>query len=345
MYTIATRQSPLALWQAENVKELLRLNGFDGQLLKVVTTGDKLQQFAGRPKEIQRILNDSGNPTGKGTFIKEIQEALCENKAQIAVHSMKDLAHQQVNGLVVAGLLPRANPWDVFVASEPLRAWIKQNFGADHKKPEMFLKAVKAYYAAKDAKPIGTISLRRSAALKRIFGSDVPLKELRGNVQTRLEKIETGAFYSAAVLAQAGLERLGIFNEQNMVPLSLHEMVPAPGQGIVAIECLESCANLVKFFASQTPTSTLVAAIVERAVLEILEGDCHTPLGVFFDGMLVHVTLESGGKSLSASIPCDAKAVERFAGFSESYSQTLEKYRNSTGYKVLDQALREKGMI
>ncbi len=269
---IATRKSALALWQAEHVAALLGgLDEVDAvELVPMSTKGDKV---------LDRSLQKIG---GKGLFIKELEVAMESGKADIAVHSMKDVPAEMPAGFTIAAVLERANPADALVSRE----------GVD-------------FQGLPDAARIGSSSLRRQAQLK-MLRPDVFVEPLRGNVNTRLDKLDSGEF-DAIVLAAAGLERLGMPDRitQAFTP---DEMLPAAAQGVVGIECLESNKELrqVLFNLSDADSERTTAA--ERAIAETLDASCQSPVATHavLDGDEITVTalvaLPDGSESMRESI-------------------------------------------
>jgi hydroxymethylbilane synthase len=243
---IGTRGSPLARVQTELACRALR--EADPELAEpgaieivvIRTTGDRV---------VDRPLAELG---GKGLFCKELEAALLEHRIDLAVHSMKDLPTWLPAGLVVGAMLPRADPRDVLIA----RA------GPCHIR-ELPQGAV-----------VGTASLRRRAQLLA-RRPDLEMATLRGNLDTRLAKLEAGEV-DATLLARAGLDRLGL-EPAGGVLLEPDEMLPAVGQGAIGIECrAEDPLRMLLRFANHAPTSMCVTA--ERAMLEVLDGSCHTPI-------------------------------------------------------------------
>lgn len=242
---IATRKSPLALWQAHHVKaNLLHYwPQLQIELLPLITSGDRF---------LSNKLQAQG---GKGLFVKELEEALIDGRADIAVHSMKDVPALLPHALEIPVICRRHNPYDAFVSP---------------------------HYLNLDSLPknaiVGTASLRRTAQLlaKR---PDLNIKSLRGNVNTRLSKLEQGEF-DAIILAVAGLERLSMNNLIREV-ICENIMVPACGQGALGIECRKD-DELIKSFITplHDPLSSLCLN-VERQVNTALGGSCHTPVGIF----------------------------------------------------------------
>ena len=239
---IATRKSPLALKQADLVAELIRHKlSFDVELLPMSTTGDRQTSWS---------LQDKG---GKGLFTKELESALLENRADIAVHSAKDLPTENPNGLTLAAFLKREDPRDVLV---------KKNHS--------------------NVKIIASGSPRRIAQMKLRFPSASWI-ELRGNVGTRLRKIASEGEADATILAAAGLSRLGIEEHTGVIfeKLSVTEMVPAPGQAAIAVQVRDN--EKEKFIKLDDP-ETSRAVKIERGILARLGGGCQVALGVHVRG-------------------------------------------------------------
>jgi len=240
---IATRRSRLALWQAEHVKSRLAALGHAVELLPMSTRGDEL---------LQASLAEAG---GKGLFIKELENALADGRADLAVHSMKDMPAELPPGFALAAITARDDPRDAFVSER---------------------------YSGFDDLPagsvVGTSSLRRQAQVLERFPA-LQVRPLRGNVDTRLAKLDRGE-YAAIVLACAGLNRLGLAARVRRL-LSTDESMPAPGQGALGIECLATRPDLQALVAplGDRPSSACVRA--ERAVNRALGGDCTIPLGAF----------------------------------------------------------------
>jgi hydroxymethylbilane synthase len=240
---IATRQSKLALWQAEHVAALLRAAhpGLQVDLVKIVTQGDRI---------LDRSLADIG---GKGLFIKELEVALAERRADIAVHSMKDVPSDLPSGMTLAAMLPRADARDAFIATR---------FASLESLPQ--------------AARVGTSSLRRQCQLRQLR-NDIEIIPLRGNVDTRLRKLDAGEF-DAIILASAGLIRLGL-GERITQLLSVDHSVPAVGQGIIGIECRADDARSLEIVRTLDDASAQVCITAERAFAQRLEGSCQSPIG------------------------------------------------------------------
>lgn len=242
---IATRQSPLALWQAHHVRKLL-LKKWPKLLIELIpmsTTGDKFLK--------DKLLAIGG----KGLFVKELEEALLNNKADIAVHSAKDLPAEFPPGLRLAAICKRDNPFDVLISK---------------KYPTLKELPAKAL--------VGTASLRRQAQLLA-YRSDLCVKPLRGNINTRLAKLESGE-YQAIILAAAGLERMGLTNNISE-ELTQEIMLPACGQGALAIECRTNDESMQEFIAELNDPITSICVHSERHVNALLGGNCHAPLAVY----------------------------------------------------------------
>jgi hydroxymethylbilane synthase len=290
---IATRKSALALWQAEHVAERLQqLDEVDTvELVPLSTRGDEI---------LDRSLQKIG---GKGLFIKELEVAMQQGDADIAVHSMKDVPAEMPEGFCVAAVLDRANHADAFVSS---------------------------HYDSLDALPeaarVGSSSLRRQAQL-RMMRPDLVIEPLRGNVNTRLAKLEAGE-YDAIILAAAGLERLGLQQHirQQFVP---EQMLPAAAQGVIGIECLEDRADLRR--------------AAERAVALTLQANCQSPVATYATiaddrlRLTALVALPDGSRSLRDSL-------EGPAGNAEEIGRQLAASLLEQGAgELLEQAARTDG--
>ncbi|EEX42631.1 hydroxymethylbilane synthase [Vibrio sp. Vb2880] len=242
---IATRQSPLALWQAHFVKDALQAAhpGLEVELVTMVTRGDVI---------LDTPLAKVG---GKGLFVKELEVAMLEGRADLAVHSMKDVPVDFPEGLGLVTICEREDPRDAFVSNT---------------------------YASLDELPhgaiVGTCSLRRQCQLKEAR-PDLVIKELRGNVGTRLGKLDAGE-YDAIILAAAGLKRLQL--EQRIRSLIEPEQsLPAVGQGAVGIECRLDDARLRALLAPLSDADTTDRVLCERAMNLTLEGGCQVPIGSY----------------------------------------------------------------
>jgi hydroxymethylbilane synthase len=254
---IGSRGSALALWQAHHVEARLRELGHEVAIEVITTTGDRLQD-----KRLEVV-------GGKGAFLKEIEEAMLAGQIDLAVHSLKDVPTALPEGLGLVAVLERADPRD---------AWIS------------------ASGATLDALPagarVGTTSLRRRAQLLA-RRRDLRVEDLRGNVDTRLRKLREGAL-DAIVLAMAGLVRLGRAQEVTQ-PLDAAEFLPAPGQGVIGLECRLRDEAVAEAVAPLHHAPTHRAVIAERGFLAALGGGCNVPLGA-------HATTDEAAMRLSTFV-------------------------------------------
>ncbi len=242
---IATRKSALALWQAEHVAALLgTLAEVDSvELVPLSTRGDEI---------LDRSLQKIG---GKGLFIKELEVAMQGGEADIAVHSMKDVPAEMPEGFCIAAVLERANHADALVARDDYRL-----------------------DTLPDGARIGSSSLRRQAQLK-LRRPDLSIEPLRGNVNTRLAKLERGDF-DAIILAAAGLERLGLAHHISQ-QFTTDEMLPAAAQGVIGIECLAANDDLRALLHQLNHDSTVQTTAAERAIALTLQASCQSPVATF----------------------------------------------------------------
>ena len=244
---IATRESRLALWQAEHVKALLEKQlGWQVELLGMTTLGDQI---------LDRSLSKVG---GKGLFVKELEVALQEGRADIAVHSLKDVPMDLPEGFALACVMTREDPHDAFVSNK---------------------------YASLAELPqgavVGTSSLRRLVLLKALR-PDLKIEPLRGNLDTRLRKLDEGQ-YDAIVLAAAGLKRLEM-PERIRASFATTDMLPAAGQGALGIEVCADRADLLEGLATLADMPTWLAVTAERTVSRAMGGSCSMPLAAFTRG-------------------------------------------------------------
>lgn len=242
---IATRQSPLALWQANHVGEMLlkQWPKLTIELVPLVTSGDKF---------LTNKLLEAG---GKGLFVKELEEALLDRRADIAVHSTKDMPADLPEGLELGVICKRHNPYDALISIQ---------YGSLDELPHHAI--------------IGTSSLRRQSQLLA-YRPDLHIKTLRGNINTRLSRLESEEFH-AIILAAAGLERMGM---QDKITEILREdiMLPTCGQGALCIECRANDQEIQQLIAPLNDPLTAVCVQTERRVNAKLGGNCHVPLAVF----------------------------------------------------------------
>jgi hydroxymethylbilane synthase len=239
---IGSRGSALALWQANHVREeLMRLFGQEAEIVRIHTAGDR---------DAESAIPLLG---GEGVFIKEIEEALLSGRVDLAVHSMKDVPTETPAGLIFPAILRRGDPRDCLVSRGGLKL------------AELPAGAV-----------VGTSSLRRQAQLRR-FRADLQVRDLRGNVDTRMRKVEEGEF-DGVVIARTGVERLGAAAKISET-LSTDMMLPAAGQGALCIEVRAGNAEIVKTLGALDVMATRVCVTAERALLARLQGGCQAPIG------------------------------------------------------------------
>lgn len=251
--TIGTRGSALALWQANTVASLLRERGCMVDLTIIRTAGDRLQETPHEPS------------SGKGVFVKEIEEALLSRRVDLAVHSAKDMSALLPDGLSIAAVLPREDPRDTIVLRDaPVGLTLTAALGRIRPRPT-----------------IGTSSVRRVSQLKALIDG-AHFAATRGNVDTRLRKLDAGDF-DAIVLAVAGMKRLG-FGSRVTAPMSIDQCIPAPGQGIVAIETRADDDELRRVLRTIDDASAAASFEAERALVAALGGGCQLPLG----GIAIH---------------------------------------------------------
>ena len=252
---IATRKSALALWQAEYVKAQLEHfhPGINVELVPMTTKGDII---------LDTPLAKVG---GKGLFVKELEVAMLENRADIAVHSMKDVPVEFPEGLGLEIICPREDPRDAFV-SNTINSLAELPQGA----------------------VVGTSSLRRQCQIKAMR-PDLDIRDLRGNVNTRLKKLDNGE-YDAIILAAAGLIRLEM-PERIREYIAAEVMLPANGQGAVGIECRTDDATIKALLAPLACEETRIRVIAERAMNRALEGGCQVPIGSYavLNGQELHL--------------------------------------------------------
>ena len=267
--TIATRESRLALWQAEHVKALLEARGHPVQLLGMTTQGDQI---------LDRSLSKVG---GKGLFVKELETALEQGRADIAVHSLKDVPMELPEGFTLACVMQREDPRDAWVSSQ---------------------------YASLQSLPagavVGTSSLRRSVLLQALR-PDLRIEPLRGNLDTRLRKLDEGQ-YAGIVLAAAGLKRLGLQARIRQL-FDTDSMLPAAGQGALGLEIRTNRPELALTLAPLVHLPTWLAVAAERAVSRALGGSCSMPLAAhaqFTSDELLHIRAAWGNPQQPGPLVC-----------------------------------------
>ena len=237
---IATRESRLAMWQAEHVQAILQSRGFEVQLLGMTTQGDQI---------LDRSLSKVG---GKGLFVKELEVALSEGRADIAVHSLKDVPMDMPEGFALACVMEREDPRD---------AWVSSQYASLMDLPQGAV--------------VGTSSLRRTVLL-RALRPDLKIEPLRGNLDTRLRKLDEGQ-YAGIILAAAGLKRLKLSDRIRHI-FDTDQMLPAAGQGALGIEICEGRSDLVDALQPLVHNTSWLAVAAERAVSRAMGGSCSMPL-------------------------------------------------------------------
>ena len=276
---IASRESMLAMWQAEHIKGRLKAlyPDCEVEILGMTTRGDQI---------LDRTLSKIG---GKGLFIKELEQALQDGRADLAVHSIKDVPMELPEGFALAAIGERASPFDAFVSNQYARL------------EEMPAGAI-----------VGTSSLRREAQLRAKF-PHLTIKPLRGNVQTRLSKLDNGD-YDAVILAAAGLQRLGLDSRIREI-LSPADSLPAAGQGALGIEIAARRTDLADILRPLNHEETAACVTAERALARALGGSCQVPLAAYCvmeDGLLTLNGLV-GHPDGSVIIEASAQAPDAYA--------------------------------
>lgn len=283
--TIATRESPLALWQAEHVQALLRERYPEKkvELLGMTTQGDQI---------LDKTLSKIG---GKGLFVKELEIAMQKRLAHLAVHSLKDVPMELPEGFVLAAVSKREDPRDAFVSNR---------------------------YDSLESMPagsvVGTASLRRELMLRSRFPHLV-VKPVRGNVGTRLKKLDSGE-YDALVMASAGFKRLGL-KERIREVISEDISLPSPGQGALGIECLQSDLDTQEAVAFINDEKTRACCLAERAVSRALGGSCQVPLAAYatIDGSEMRLRALVGDHTTGESVSTEVR------GDWQTYAQLAQK--------------------
>jgi len=291
---IASRESRLAMWQAEHVRCALHklYPSCDVKILGMTTRGDQI---------LDRTLSKVG---GKGLFVKELEAALAEGRADLAVHSLKDVPMQLPEGFTLGAILEREDPRDAFVSP---------------------------HYASLEALPagsvVGTSSLRRESMIRARF-PQLEVRPLRGNLDTRLGKLDRGD-YAAIILAAAGLKRLGL-EARIRALLDVSESLPAAGQGALGIEVRADRPELAAWLAPLHDPATALAVEAERAVSRALGGSCEVPLAAFAqwrDGALYlrgAVAMPDGRRVLRAEEHVHAPDLAGALALGERVSADLE---------------------
>ena len=295
---IGTRGSKLALWQAYFTQKKLKEVGYDSTLKIIKTKGDKIQHLGFDKIE------------GKGFFTKEIEDELLEDTVDLAVHSMKDMPTTQPEGLCLSAISYREDPADCLVLRKEIRV-------------------ESALLELPQAAVVGTSSARRKALLYEAR-PDLVLKDIRGNVPTRLQKLKDGQF-DGIVLAMAGIKRLEI-NMDDFVCIRLNpkEFVPAPAQGVLAWQCKKENMEVRRILSRIHNAEVLRCTNVERKVLKLLDGGCHLPLGVYCEvdarGYFHVCCILSGGlKQPLFQVSCSSSTPVNLA--EQVYQQLIENVK------------------
>jgi hydroxymethylbilane synthase len=318
---LGTRGSQLALYQAHTVaRNLAQAGGPSCEIVIIKTSGDRLQEAP---------LSEVG---GKRLFVKEIEDALLKGEVDLAVHSSKDMPAVLPEGLAIAGVLPREDPLDAVV--------LPKRGGADI---DGCVDADQLVATLGQTPSIGTSSVRRVAQLIRLMPGATFLP-IRGNLDTRLRKLDAGD-YDALVLAAAGLRRLG-FASRISATLPVAACVPAPGQGIIAIEIRAADSALQRALAAITDAAAAAALIAERAVVEALGGGCQTPIGALatsIDGD----TLELVGAVVALDGSRAVRTTERGtrASAAKLGAHVAERLLEHGAGEILEQSRRAQGAV
>ena len=246
--TIAGRGSKLAMVQNEIVKGILENEGYEVSILTVSTKGDRDKKTA--------VTKLGGN----GPFVRDVEQALLDGKADVAVHCVKDLPYDGADGLVIAGILDEADPGDVL----------------------LLRKGMMGTLSSENSLIIGTGSPRRRVQLMRLF-SNISCTDIRGNITTRMDKLRDGQ-YDGIVLARAGLDRIGAgLSEFDVVAFAPHEMIPAVGQGLLAVQCREEDAEMRDLLFGLSPARAYLRFMIEREIFCRYRLNCRDAVGVYAD--------------------------------------------------------------
>ena len=326
---LGTRGSQLALWQANTVRRRLEETGGAAcRIVVIKTTGDRLQEAP---------LSEVG---GKRLFVKEIEDALLRGDIDLAVHSSKDMPVVLPEGLTIAGVLPREDPLDAVVLPISAHGVSAHGVSALGPRPSALSSISDLVATLGETPSIGTSSVRRIAQLTRLFPG-ARFAPMRGNLDTRLRKLDEGA-HDAIVLAAAGLRRLGFASRISMT-VPVDACVPAPGQGIVAIEIRASDEATRGAVARIEDADAAAALAAERAVVETLGGGCQTPIGALAAmaggqiELVAAVVALDGSRAIRANArgpQSDARALGRRVGeqlLAEGAGEILAEARRAQG--------------
>jgi hydroxymethylbilane synthase len=302
---IATRESRLALWQANHIKKLLEENGFEVEIIGMTTEGDR---------RLDVTLNEIG---GKGLFIKELEQALIDDRADLAVHSMKDVPMDLENDFRIVAITEREDVRDAFVSN---------NFDNLESLP--------------DNACVGTSSLRRQAQILKKFPK-LRILPLRGNLDTRLRKLDDNE-YDAIILAAAGLKRLGL--EQRIRSyIDTNIILPAVGQGALGIEILRNRQDLIEKLGYLTHIESTICVMAERAFSRRMGGSCRMPISAYAEimphqmfKMNTMISMPDGSKMITAKCNGPWKKLEELG------IQTAEAVLKRGGKSIVEKLTNEK---
>ena len=302
--TIATRESRLALWQANYIKGVLESNGFEVELLGMTTEGDR---------RLDVTLNEIG---GKGLFIKELEQALLDGRADLAVHSMKDVPMDLTESFKIVAITEREDVRDAFISN-----------------------TFENLESLPPGSRVGTSSLRRQSQILKKFPA-LNILPLRGNLDTRLRKLDEGE-YDAIILAAAGLKRLDLSNRiKSFIDPSI--IIPAPGQGALGIEILRTREDLIDTLGPLTHIESTVAVMAERAFSRRMGGSCRLPIAAYSEvlpnrmfKMNVMISMPDGSGMVTAKCNGPWKKLEELG------IQTAEAVLKRGGNKVIQKLTGE----
>ena len=279
---IGTRASALALWQANTVAADLRARDTDVEIVRITTQGDRRQEMP------------LAEATGKGVFVREIEDALLRRDTDVAVHSAKDMAAEMPRGLAIAAVLPREDPRDALVLPASRATTSSASEAHDFSAASLG-----------DTPRVGTSSPRRVAQLRALIPG-AHFETVRGNVDTRLRKLDTGDF-DALILAAAGLKRLGL-SQRISAHIAVERCLPAPGQGIVAVQVREDDSQAYAAVSAMNDGPARMALAAEQAVVIALGGGCQLPLGALAEIRRDEVVVRAVAASLDGRRTVAAEA-------------------------------------
>ena len=267
--TIAGRGSKLAMVQNEIVKGILENEGYEVSILTVSTKGDRDKKTS--------VTQLGGN----GPFVRDVEQALLDGKADVAVHCVKDLPYDGAAGLVIAGILDEADPGDVLLLRKGLMGSLRSTGCFHLVEGETEKTSDEENIKCKDL-IIGTGSPRRRVQLMRLF-SNITCNDIRGNITTRMDKLREGQ-YDGIVLARAGLDRIGAgLSEFDVAAFAPHEMIPAVGQGMLAVQCREEDTEMRDLLFRLSPAKAYLRFMIEREIFCRYRLNCRDAVGVYAD--------------------------------------------------------------